>query len=87
MHEDAEKLAAEDTHELMRCWENRHRIWQAESHIRTLLFREETRFPGYYKRTDFPKLDNENWNCFANCRYNPETGEWENMKREIIDIV
>ena len=83
LHEDAEKLAAEDTHELMRCWENMHRIWQAESHIRTLLFREETRWPGYYIRTDFPEMNNENWNCFANCKYNPETGEWETMKKEI----
>ena len=86
LREDSEKLAAQDTHELMRCWENLHRIWQAESHIRTLLFREETRWPGYYSRTDFPTLNNKEWNCFANCKYNPETGEWEMMKKEIIDL-
>ena len=54
MKEDADKLAASDLNELMRCWENVHRMWQAESHIRTILFREETRWPGYYMRTDFP---------------------------------
>jgi adenylylsulfate reductase subunit A len=86
MREDVEKLAAEDTHELMRCWENVHRIWQAESHIRTILFREETRWPGYYFRTDFPKMKEE-WKCFVNCRWNPETGDWEMMKKEIIDLV
>lgn len=87
MKEDSEKLAAEDLHELMRCWENIHRMWQAESHIRTMLFREETRWPGYYFRNDFPEMNQEEWKCFANCRWNPETGEWEMMKRDIIDLV
>jgi len=86
MKEDAEKLAAEDLHELMRCWENIHRLWQAESHIRTMLFRKETRWPGYYFRSDFPEMK-ENWKCFANCRWNPETEEWEMMKKDVIDLV
>jgi len=85
MKEDSEKLAAEDLHELMRCWENIHRLWQAESHIRTMLFREETRWPGYYFRSDFPEMK-EDWKCFANCRWNPETKEWEMMKKEVIDL-
>jgi len=29
LKEDSEKLAAADLHELMRCWENVHRMWQA----------------------------------------------------------
>ena len=45
----------------MRCWENVHRMWQAEAHVRTMLFREETRWPGYYFRADFPKLNEEDW--------------------------
>lgn len=83
MKEDAEKLAAGDLNELMRCWENVHRMWQAESHIRTVLFREETRWPGYYFRTDHPTMK-EDWEAFANCRWDPETGEWEMIKREIL---
>ena len=86
MKEDAEKLAAEDLHELMRCWENIHRLWQAESHIRTMLFREETRWPGYYFRSDFPEMKEE-WKCFANCRWNSETDEWEMSKKDVIDLV
>ena len=82
MHEDAEKLAACDLHELMRCWENIHRLWQAESHIRTLLFREETRWPGYYFRTDHPAMKKE-WEVFANCRWDPENGHWSTMKRKL----
>ncbi len=87
LKEDSEKLAAEDLHELMRCWENVHRMWQAEAHVRTVLFREETRWPGYYFRTDAPKMDPDNWKFFANCKYDPETGQWEMIKRPIIDLV
>jgi len=86
MKEDSLKLAAEDEHELMRCWENIHRLLQAESHIRTMLFREETRWPGYYFRTDFPEMK-EDWESFANCRWNPETEEWEMMKKDVIDLL
>ncbi len=83
MKEDAGYLAASGLHELMRCWENIHRLWQAEAHIRTMLFREETRWPGYYFRTDFPEM-NEEWKCFANCRWNPATKEWEMMRKEVL---
>ena len=86
LKEDSSKLAAPDLHELMRCWENVHRMWQAESHVRTVLFREETRWPGYYYRADTPSMDEENWKCFANCRWTPSTGEWEMIKRPIIPI-
>ncbi len=83
MKEDSEKLAASDLNELMRCWENVHRMWQAESHMRTVLFREETRWPGYYFRTDHPSMKEE-WEAFANCRWDPESGEWELIKRDIF---
>jgi adenylylsulfate reductase subunit A len=86
LKEDAEKLAAENAHELMRCWENIHRLWQAEAHIHSMLFREETRWPGYYFRTDYPQI-NQDWRCFVNCRFNPDSGEWNLIKKEIIDLV
>jgi adenylylsulfate reductase subunit A len=82
MKEDSDKLAAGDLNELMRCWENIHRLWQAESHIRTVLFREETRWPGYYFRTDHPAMKEE-WEVFANCRWDPESGAWSMIKRKI----
>jgi len=41
LREDAENLAAENLHELMRAWENVHRMWQAEAHVRTVLFRRD----------------------------------------------
>jgi adenylylsulfate reductase subunit A len=86
LKEDAKKLAAEDLHELMRCWENVQRMWQAEAHVRTIQFREETRWPGYYFRADKPAIDNDNWLKFANIKWNPETGEWETFTREIQQL-
>ena len=74
LKEDSDNLGAEDLHELMRCWENVHRMFQAEAHVRTILFREETRWPGYYFRADFPKMDEENWKCFVNCTYDADNG-------------
>jgi adenylylsulfate reductase subunit A len=85
LKEDSEKIGAENYHELLRCWENIHRMWQAEAHIRTMYFREETRWPGYYFRSDKPSMKDE-WKVFANCQYDPKTGDWKMMKREILPL-
>jgi adenylylsulfate reductase subunit A len=84
--EDAAKLGAKDLHELLRVFENIQRLWQAEVHTRTILFREETRWPGYYRRTDCPTMDEENWHAFANCKWNPANGEWEMIKRPMLHV-
>jgi len=85
LREDSENLGAESLHELMRCWENIHRMWQAEAHIRTILFREETRWPGYYFRSDMPEMK-EDWKVFANCKYDRASGKWEMMKKDIPSL-
>jgi adenylylsulfate reductase subunit A len=87
LKEDATNLGAEDLHELMRCWENYHRMYQAEAHVRTILYREETRWPGYYFRADFPKIDEDNWKCFVNCTYDANSDSWEMMKRPIKTVI
>jgi adenylylsulfate reductase, subunit A len=86
LREDSNSLAASNHHELMRCWENVHRMWQAEAHVRTVLFRQETRWPGYYFRADKPKMDEQDWLVFANCKYDPKSGSWEMIKRPILHI-
>ncbi|RJR23217.1 MAG: adenylyl-sulfate reductase subunit alpha [Desulfobacteraceae bacterium] len=83
LKEDSEKLAAADIYSLERCWENVHRMWQGEAHIRTILFREETRWPGYYFRADTPKMDNDKWLCFVNCKWDPAAGKWDVFKKDI----
>jgi adenylylsulfate reductase subunit A len=86
LKEDSANLGASNLHELMRCWENVHRMWQAEAHVRTMLFREETRWPGYYVRADVPTINEENWLVFANCRCDPKTGAWEMIKRPVLHV-
>jgi adenylylsulfate reductase subunit A len=87
LKEDAQKMAAKDLHELMRCWENYHRIWTAEIHVRHVLFREESRYPGFYYRADFNLIDEENWKCFVNSKYDPKTGEWSIFKKPHKDLI
>jgi adenylylsulfate reductase subunit A len=84
LQQDSEKLAAETSYELERCWENVHRMCQAEAHIRTMLFREETRWPGYYFRADTPKMDEANWKCFVNCTF--KDGEWKFEKKDVVAL-
>jgi adenylylsulfate reductase subunit A len=81
MHEDCEKLAAGDLHELMRCWEIYHRLYTVEAHVRHIRFRKETRYPGFYYQADFPGQDDENWFCFVNSSYDKKTKEWT-LKKE-----
>ncbi len=76
LREDSLKLRAKDLHELLRAWENYHRLLAAFAHMKHIQFREETRYPGYYYRTDHLDLDDENWKCFVNSTYDRETGQW-----------
>jgi adenylylsulfate reductase subunit A len=76
LKEDAANLGARNKHELMRCWENYHRTFQAEAHIRAMLYREETRWPGYYFRADTPKMNEKDWHCFVNCVYDSAKDDW-----------
>jgi adenylylsulfate reductase subunit A len=85
--EDAQHMAAEDLHELLRAWENFHRILAGEAHARHIYFREETRYPGYYYRGDFLSIDDDNWKCFVNSTYDKKTGEWKVFKKPYHQII
>lgn len=87
LKEDHANIRAKDLHELMRAWENYHRVWTGEAHLRHILFRTETRYPGFYYRADYPELDDDNWKVFVNSRFDPKAGEWEMKKVPHIDIV
>ena len=82
LKEDSLKLRAKDLHELLRAWENYHRILAAEAHMKHIQFREESRYPGYYYRADFLDLDDDNWKCFVNSTYDRDTGEWTVFKKQ-----
>jgi adenylylsulfate reductase subunit A len=81
LKEDLPHLIARDLHQLQRAWELQHRVWTAEAVLRHTLFREETRWPGYYYRADFPHVDDERWKCFVNSVYDPATGNWRLFTR------
>jgi adenylylsulfate reductase subunit A len=84
LYEDSKFLGAENLHDLMRAWENYHRLWTSEAHVRHMLFREETRYPGYYYRADYKEvLDQENWHVFTISRWDPETREWSIRKEPV----
>jgi adenylylsulfate reductase, subunit A len=87
LKEDSLKMRAKDLHELLRAWENYHRIIAAEAHMRHIKFREETRYPGYYYRADFINIDDKNWKCFSNSKYDRNTGEWTFRKVPYVQLV
>ncbi|MEE8365307.1 MAG: adenylyl-sulfate reductase subunit alpha [Gammaproteobacteria bacterium] len=87
LKEDALKMRAKDLHELLRAWENHHRILTAEAHIKHIEFRQESRYPGFYYRSDKNFVDEENWHCFVNSIYDKESGEWTCFKRAHKDLV
>ncbi len=87
LREDSLKIRAKDLHELLRAWENYHRILTAYAHMKHIQFREESRYPGYYYRADFLDVDDENWKCFVNSSYNRDTGEWSLKKIQYVQLI
>jgi len=85
--EDSLKMRAKDLHELLRAWENYHRIMAAEAHMKHIQFRQETRYPGYYYRTDYNFIDDENWKCFSNSRYDRNTKKWDLKKVPYVQLI
>jgi adenylylsulfate reductase subunit A len=87
LKEDAQKMRAKDLHELLRAWENYHRILTAEAHMKHIQFRQESRYPGFYYRADKNFIDEENWHCFVNSIYDKTTRSWTCFKRAHVDLV
>ena len=87
LKEDAGKMRAKDLHELLRAWENYHRILTAEAHMKHIQFREETRYPGFYYRMDKNFVDEDNWKCFVNSIYDKDSRTWTCFKRKHVDLV
>jgi adenylylsulfate reductase subunit A len=87
LKEDSLKMRAKDLHELLRAWENYHRIMTAEAHMKHIQFREETRYPGFYYRMDHNYIDDENWKCFSNSHYDKETKKWTLKKVPYVQII
>ena len=87
LEEDLEHVGAEDYHQLMRAWELKHRTLTSQCVTEHTLFREETRWPGYYYRGDYMKLDDENWHCLTVSRRDPKTGKFTLEKKPVYHII
>ena len=87
LEEDAKYLAARDLHELQRAWEQYHRLWTVRLHMQHIDFRKESRYPGFYYRTDYMGIDDSTWLCFVNSRYDPEQNQVTLFKRPYIKII
>jgi len=87
LQEDLENVGAEDYHQLMRAWELKHRALTSQCVTEHTMFREETRWPGYYYRGDHMKLDDENWHCLTVSRRDPKTGKFTLEKVPVYHIV
>ncbi|RUM73138.1 MAG: adenylyl-sulfate reductase subunit alpha [Sulfurovum sp.] len=80
-------IAAEDIHELLRAWELKHRILASESVMQHTLFRDETRWPGYYYRGDHMKLDDKNWHVLTVSHRDPATGKYTMEKAPLYHLI
>ena len=87
LQEDLENIGAEDLHQLMRAWEVKHRTLVSQCVTEHTLFREETRWPGYYYRGDFLKLDDDNWHCLTVSKYDSKTGKFEMEKAPLYHLI
>jgi len=87
LQEDLDHIGAEDLHQLQRAWELKHRAIASECVAQHTLFRKETRWPGYYYRGDYLRLDDDNWHALTLSRRDPESGEWTMEKAPVYHIV
>jgi adenylylsulfate reductase subunit A len=87
LKEQTKYLISSDFHEMMEAHEVIDRLDVAMTLINHLLFREETRWPGWQTRTDFPEKDDTQFDCFVNSRYNPETDTVEMITRKYNQII
>lgn len=86
LQEQVRYLIAEDVFNLLAAHEVIDRLTVAEVLVHHLLYRAETRWPGWQTRADFPEKD-EKLNCFVNSRFNPETGAIEVFTRPYEKVV
>ena len=68
----------------MRAWELKHRALTSQCVTEHTMFREETRWPGYYYRGDHMKLDDENWHCLTVSRRDPKTGKFSILNLPVL---
>jgi len=85
--EQVQYLTTEDLHGLMKVHEIIDRIDVAQVLVEHLIYRKETRWPGYQTRVDYPQRDDDHWLKFVNSRRDPKTGVIEMFTRPYEQLV
>jgi adenylylsulfate reductase subunit A len=80
-------LRAKDNHELVSCLELIDKFDVAKVLIEHLLYRQETRWPVFQTRTDYPERDDTNWLGFVNSIYDPVNDRVKIVKRELNETL
>jgi adenylylsulfate reductase subunit A len=70
----------------MRAWEGVHRYYVGEACARSRLARKESRWPGYYYKSDYLTLDDVNQKHFINVKYDVAKKELTILTRPMIAI-
>ena len=86
MKDQVKYMVAKDLHELMEAHEVIDRLDVAEVLVHHLMFREETRWPGWQTRADFPNKD-DRFDCWVNSKLDPATGKIALFTRPYEQIV
>lgn len=66
------RLVAADPYQLMLVHQAADRVLVAAAMVEHLLYRQETRWPAYQERVDFPRRDDGRWQVFVNSLYDRE---------------
>ncbi len=86
LKEDLTRLAADDLYQLLRAHEVIDRVIVAQVLIEHLLYRKESRWPGYQSRLDYPKRDDKNWLKFVNSKYDISSKKVRIIEREAEEV-
>jgi adenylylsulfate reductase subunit A len=76
-------LYASDLHSLKLAHEAINRVYVARVLVEHLIFRKETRWPGYQTRIDYPDRDDKNWLKFVNSKMNITDKNIDVFTREV----
>lgn len=80
-------IRARDCHELIAAHEAADRLVTARAMVEHLLYRRETRWPGFQTRLDFPARDDHRWLVFVNSIYDRDSGRFSIMERPYNQII
>ncbi|MGE5549802.1 MAG: adenylyl-sulfate reductase subunit alpha [Bacteroidota bacterium] len=82
-----EFVAARDGHELLAAHEAFDRLLVARVMVEHLLYREETRWPGFQTRLDHPERNDHRWLVFVNSIFDNDQGRVRMLERPYVQMV